>query len=597
MNKIITLLGLAITLSGFAVSTFGQRGCISGDCENGFGTWRWESGAIYIGEFKNKVRNGYGYYKFKNGDEYIGDWKNSRRHGYGVYLYSGHPKYRKYAGQWSDNERTGMGIMHYKDATPYKYGQWEANRFKISSPLDGCQTGDCYDGFGVYVWKDGSKFEGMYKNGKRSGQGIYYYPKGGVYSGSFQDNKRHGLGTYYYTSGKRYVGGWKEEAKHGKGRIFQKGSIAKQGCWNDGVYIGSECTEGSNTTPLLADKTGPVINITRPAVVRGTGIVVASNEVVVSGTVTDESGIKRVRVHGYIAKLANQGTTTKGFAAKVIFAERQNQFWVEAEDKFGNISTKKYTVAVSTPVAAKERPEGSEKRSALIIGNADYKSMPLRNPVNDARAMATKLEDLGFDVSLHTNISQNQMKQAVNNFSEKLKNDGGVGMFYYAGHGLQEQGQNYLVPINAKIRKPSDIELEAVQLQRILNSMQDAANRLNIVVLDACRDNPYGNGGPLWDLEKTRGQQDNGFEPVVAPFGTFIAYSTAPGRAASDGSGQHGLYTEELLKVLDHAHGMKLEDIFKRVRSNVRKRSKSLQIPWENSSVEGDFYFIMPNRR
>ena len=231
--------------------------------------------------------------------------------------------------------------------------------------------------------------------------------------------------------------------------------------------------------------------------------------------------------------------------------------------------------------------------TAIIIGNANYASMPLKNPVNDARAMADKLGKLGFDVSLHTNISQNQMKRAVNDFSEKLKEDGGIGMFYYAGHGLQDKGQNYLVPVNAKIQKPSDIEMETLRLRRVLNSMEDAANRLNIVVLDACRDNPYHTSyhDPM-DGGSRGGVKVSTFEPVVAPFGTFIAYSTAPGRAASDGSGQHGLYTEELLKVLDNAAGMKLEDIFKRVRSNVRKRSKNLQIPWENSSVEGDFYFI-----
>ena len=181
------------------------------------------------------------------------------------------------------------------------------------------------------------------------------------------------------------------------------------------------------------------------------------------------------------------------------------------------------------------------------------------------------------------------MKQAIRDFGEKLENGGGVGLFYFAGHGLQAEGQNYLVPIGARIKKPLDIELESVKLQRVLNEMEFAKNRLNIVVLDACRDNPYAGAY----RERERGNATSGLAaPTRAPIGTFIAYSTAPGMAASDGKGQHGLYTEELLKALDYAEGMKLEDVFKKVRSKVRQRSKGRQIPWENSSVEGDFYFL-----
>jgi hypothetical protein len=225
-----------------------------------------------------------------------------------------------------------------------------------------------------------------------------------------------------------------------------------------------------------------------------------------------------------------------------------------------------------------------EKRFALVIGNGEYPSAPLRNPVNDATLITAELKKAGFSVQTVKNGSQNQMKQAISDFGEQLAKDkSSVGLFYYAGHGIQMKGKNYLVPTDAKISKEPDVEVFCVDLDGLLANLEYSGNRLNIIILDACRNNPYA--------RSFRSQAGNGLATVNAPVGTFIAYATSPGSVAADGSGNNGLYTEEFVKAMSIPN-IKIEDVFKRVRTNVKTISDGQQIPWENSSIEGDFYFV-----
>lgn len=207
------------------------------------------------------------------------------------------------------------------------------------------------------------------------------------------------------------------------------------------------------------------------------------------------------------------------------------------------------------------------RRVALVIGNGAYTNAPsLRNPPNDARDMAAMLKELGFDVISGINIGQREMKSLIRDFGQKLK-AGGVGLFYYAGHGLQSRARNYLIPVEADIQSEAEIE--------------DAENDLNIVILDACRNNPFS---------RSFRSVSNGLAQVDAPTGTLIAYATAPGHVASDGSGKNGIYTSELLKQMG-VSGLSLIDMFMRVRVGVMKQTGSRQVPWESSSLVGQFCF------
>ena len=222
-------------------------------------------------------------------------------------------------------------------------------------------------------------------------------------------------------------------------------------------------------------------------------------------------------------------------------------------------------------------------RQALVIGNSTYDhTSPLRNPTNDARAISQTLSRLGFEVETLTDVNQRQMEQAINQFGDKLRNRRGVGLFYYAGHGMQVRGENYLLPIDINPRSAADIRYDAVPVGKLLGQMEEAANGMNLVILDACRNNPFNR-----NFRST----NQGLAQVIAPTGSFISYATAPGEVAADGDGANGLFTERLLKHMV-IPGLKLEEVFKRVRVDVQQESNNRQVPWDSSSLTGDFFFV-----
>ena len=218
-----------------------------------------------------------------------------------------------------------------------------------------------------------------------------------------------------------------------------------------------------------------------------------------------------------------------------------------------------------------------EPRLALVIGNSAYPESPLRNPVNDVRAMAQRFRELGFTVLAHENATKKTMEASIIEFGRRLA-EGGVGAFYYAGHGLQVRGRNYLVPVDAEIEDEASTRVAAVDVELLLEQMTEAKNRVNLVILDACRNNPF---------ERRMRGASRGLAAVDAARGTLVAYATAPGSVAADGDGANGLYTEELLQALREPD-LKIEEVFKRVRVNVARRSKGAQTPWESSSLTGD---------
>ena len=225
-------------------------------------------------------------------------------------------------------------------------------------------------------------------------------------------------------------------------------------------------------------------------------------------------------------------------------------------------------------------PAASEARVALVIGNAKYRDSPLLNPVNDARSLAAALRAAGFEVvELHEQGSAG-MRRAIREFGEKLRGKD-AGLFYFAGHGVQVRGRNYLVPVDADIKYEDEIEDQSVEIGLVLGKMESAKARVNLVILDACRNNPFA--------RSSRSGQ-NGLAPMEAPIGTLIAFATSPGQVASDGTLGNGLYTSHLVREMV-TPGLKVEDVFKRVRAAVRMASNGRQIPWENTSLEGDFFF------
>jgi hypothetical protein len=223
------------------------------------------------------------------------------------------------------------------------------------------------------------------------------------------------------------------------------------------------------------------------------------------------------------------------------------------------------------------------ERLALLIGNSNYiHGGSLDNPVNDVRAIKKALEGLGFTVMKYEDCSQKTMKRAMDKFGRKLKGKN-VGLFFYAGHGVQVRGHNYLLPADAKLDNANDAEYDCVRADRVLAKMEGAGSRTNIVILDACRDNPF-------ERSWRRGTEGTGLAFMNAPSGSLIAYSTAPGKTALDGRGKNSPYTSALLQHLGTPNITVLQ-MFQRVRSTVKDGSGGQQTPWESTSLMGNFYF------
>ncbi len=231
----------------------------------------------------------------------------------------------------------------------------------------------------------------------------------------------------------------------------------------------------------------------------------------------------------------------------------------------------------------------AEKRVALVIGNGNYSAVsPLANPPNDARLMTGTLRSLGFEVIERIDASQKSMKRAVRDFGKLLKSGGddAVGLFYYAGHGVQVKGSNYIIPVDAQISSEGDVDIEAIDANAVLSMMEHSGAGLNFVILDACRNNPF--------LSSNR-SGGRGLAEMDAPTGSFIAYATSPGDVAADGDGSNSPYTTALTSAMLEP-GVAVEQMFRKVRNVVRSVTNNDQTPWESSSLIGGDFFFNPSR-
>jgi len=229
-------------------------------------------------------------------------------------------------------------------------------------------------------------------------------------------------------------------------------------------------------------------------------------------------------------------------------------------------------------------PALAQKRIALVIGNSAYGEEigNLKNPENDARDIANALVALGFSVTKKFNADKRQMRQAINQFGKQLAQPNSVGLFYFAGHGVQVKNRNYLIPVGAAIDGETDVEYEAIDAGRILGKMEAAGNSLNLVILDACRDNPFDGS--------FRAAYSRGLTRIPVPRGSMILYAASPGEKAADGQGRNGVFTQNLLQKLNQP-GLTVDQVFKQTAEAVYSATGRKQLPYREGSIIGEFYF------
>ena len=581
------------------------QGCVSGNCDNGYGIMVYEDHGLYAGEFKNGMSHGNGIYYSPDGDRiegsfeddkasgfvridfkesgnvYIGNFLNGSAEGYGTMIYynDGSMLY----GEFKDNWFTGEGVEYdFKNGTKSS-GIFKEGKLVREIPEQDLKLiyGD-KNGFGMRLTEAGI-YSGEMKNGIPEGNGFLSSYTGWTITGVFHNGAANGKGTLENVSdGRRYIGELKHNAADGKGTMFYSDGTSETGNFVNGDLVEEKAENQNVAKPEVSWTTPQMINTETTDTKQKIKLCVSSKtpitEVVVS--VNGQPQIKKALSRGFSVVTSD---CDYSFEYEITLSPGRNTIEASVKNDGGtaNAAARYITLNKSDAVS-------SQKRIALVIGNAAYQHItPLNNSANDARLMSQTLSQLGFEVMSFTDLDRKSMTDKIYDFGDKLKEQNAVGLFYYAGHGLQVNGVNYLVPVTASVKREQEVDDECVSIDKVLGQLEYAGNDLNIIILDACRNNPFAS-------VSRSASGDGGLAQMNAPKGTFVAYATAPGKTASDGTGQNGLYTEQLAKAI-MTPGKKIEDVFKSVRNEVYNASKSMgaeQIPWENSSIFGDFYFI-----
>jgi hypothetical protein len=544
----------------------GTTGCLNGDCENGYGMHYSAANNRFFGYFTNGKRDKFGAYYWEDGTRWVGQFSNGLLTGYGTYFFiTG----EKYVGYFVDSKRNGWGI-NYDPQTGYKkIGFWEDNKLVtpkkdlLKEGSSGCISGDCKNGFGKYLYNNGY-YEGNFRNGYRNGFGKYYYDIGDCYMGNFTDNKFNGKGTYFYTNGERYDGEWKDQRYYGKGELFHFDGLPEAGYWDMGKFLGAEKPLGyevwvknnfNNTEPVAVNNNKPTnqnVTTNKP----NTNVVTNNNKPNTNTQVTNKPGNTNTAANN-----KPPATTT---------------------NKPANTQTNTNT---NTSNTAGLNTTNFKKKLALVIGNQSYKfTTPLRNPKNDARSMSQVLRECGFEVIEVIDGSAAEMKTAIREFGGRIIGLD-VALFYYSGHGMQVDNSNYIIPIDFKLISKSDVKDDCPNISWVLDRMGRAGTKLNIIILDACRNNPFDRGS---FGDEAPGE---GLATILAPNNTVISYATQPGAVASDGvAGSNGLYTGSLIKYILRPN-TQIENVFKLTITEVKEKSGNKQRPWLNSDFGDLFYF------
>ena len=566
-------------------------------------------GGKYAGEFKDNKYDGFGTYYFPNGDKFVGEWKDGKRSGQGALTKADG---RVGLGEWKDAKPHGRFIEFKPDKNIERAGIYENGKFikadnvnpsifnrisasinsqtespvvvenyqlkaeeekrkrneiddqlkitqqsftnsSLKSNLSPCQGGDkslWNDCFGVWVPKEGDKILSL--NGVNT-NGITYGPMRTTsqkYVGEWKNGMFHGFGSYDSGGGYKYTGEWKNGLKSGLGTQYSGGDFYF-GFFDEDILDGQAVYFRQNGSFTLSEW--------RKGQLYGRFIDYKADKTIErSGIYETGLPVKLQKVDPYVfinlIKLKSE--------LSFIDSEAGNQ-------------PQYFQQLIPAKITQKE-----SKRIALVIGNASYNSAPLKNPLNDAADISSALRQSGFEVIDQRNATLQEMTRGIREFGDKLlKSD--VGLVYYSGHGLEVKGRNYLLPVNASMIREDEIAFQAVDANLILEKMNTAKKSVNILIVDACRDNPFA---------RSFRSVNRGLAQMDAPTGTIVSFSTAPGKTASDGDGRNSPFTKNLVKAMMRAD-MPIEAMFKEVRKSVVEETKGQQTPWESSSLIGDFYF------
>jgi hypothetical protein len=485
---------------------------------------------------------------------YEGQWRNSRFNGFGVYTWRDGSNY---IGEFRDGAFQGRGIKYHTDGRVDKSGTWE-NDVLVSSHAVDIHTisvapivASAQNSTLAELGRPPSLSPCPANGAKHNCFGSYTYPDGRNYVGEFSNNKFHGIGTYTYSHGGKYVGGFNNFRRDGEGVMYRAdGTISSSGRWESDNLVRSYSLD-INRFPF--DPSTPASTV----------------------SLADPSKAERDRL---AAEVEAERKKRQELEAQLAEAKERERLLAEAKER------ERQQAQAPQP----QRPQAvlrNERRLALIIGNSSYKVSPLDNPANDATDIAESLKKFGFQTTLVRNATLGQMREATRRFADQLPS-ADVALIYFAGHGIEANRKNYMIPVNADLKFEYELADQGydagIWLEMLESIKSNNADRVNIVILDACRNNSLIGSRNL----------GRGLGKMDAPSGTFLAYSTAPGKVAADGGRgeRNSPFTKHLLRAMQQPN-QPIEEVFKEVRRNVGKETNGAQVPWESTSLTGFFAF------
>ena len=478
------------------------------------------------------------------GNKYVGEYQDGKFNGQGTVSSA----FGKYVGEFKDGKLNGLAIEYRANGTIIRSGLWtnyqlvqsfaiDTNRFPFNQPAQTAQP---------------SSAEKVQLNTAAQSQlpacqgseerwtncfGTLNLANGNKFNGEFKNGKLTGHGTYTFANGDKYVGEFISFAANGQGIEYNSsGSITRQGRWENNRLVQSFAIDAQRF-PFNASLTA------------------SATQAPVPDPLKDE----RDRL---AADLEASRKNAKDLEERLAVAQAASSLTIRP------------TLGVPTG-----------RRVALVIGNAQYKSSPLENSVNDATDIDQALKRFGFQTTFLRNASLGQMRESTRRFADQLSN-ADVALIYFAGHGIESKNKNFMIPVNADIKFEYELADQAYDAGAWLEMLEmiksNNAERVNIVILDACRNNNLIGSRSL----------NRGLGRMDAPAGTFLSYSTAPGKVAADGGKgeRNSPFTRNLLKAIQQP-GQPIEEVFKEVRRNVTRETNGAQVPWESTSLTGFFSF------
>jgi hypothetical protein len=486
-------------------------------------------GGSYSGAFKNGNWNGEGIWRRKDGSAYVGNFSN------------GFPN--------------GAGIEYFEDGRVNRSGMWEEGNLAIAFTIDTNR----YSFKGVVTAETSSvanasrsQLPSCNQTGaKNQCFGTVSFGNGVFYIGELHDDKFNGRGTFTFADGSKHVGEWKDGRLQGEAIAYlPDGSVSRSGRWSSDRLVSSYPID-KQRFPFNA-----LPNESLPSIV-------------------DPLKAERDRLSAEVE------------AERKKRQELETQL-AEAREREKQVAEAKERERQQAQAPQPQRPQvalRNERRLALVIGNSSYKVSPLDNPANDANDVSESLKKFGFQTTLVRNATLGQMREATRKFADQLPS-ADVALIYFAGHGIESNRKNYMIPVNADLKFEYELADQGydagIWLEMLESIKSNNADRVNIVILDACRNNSLIGSRNL----------GRGLGKMDAPSGTFLAYSTAPGKVAADGGRgeRNSPFTKHLIRAMQQPN-QPIEEVFKEVRRNVGKETNGAQVPWESTSLTGFFTF------